>query len=296
MKISVLAPLAVAACSLTWALSQSQLQAQTDTQAANAATPTESVAPARAADEFTGVSRALVANDLKSAKALLQIMKANGLRGDQISRWENLAARTAVRLGDAAWLEQINKTASLSEGADELTTITAMRLIFANRLDEARQTLLSIKDPEAMSEIPRRRYDELWLKLEQLSGDKKAEAKWAGKLVEFVADWDHGRCQSCHANPKVSGADVTQFDLNNWWVGERYAELLGESGDAKATERAAVEALAKNDKDEAARIQLGYALRAQGKTAQSEAELRKIEWSAWPDKPFKKPLRLGQFP
>ncbi len=294
MKISVLAPLAVGAVTLSWVLSQPPLHAQTE-----AATPPDNTAVVvepPPTDAFSGVARALLVNDLKAAKALLVNMKANGLRGDQISRWENLAARTAVRLGDRVWLEQINKDASLSEGADELTTISAMRLIFANRLDEARKTLLSIKDPEAMSEIPRRRYDELWLKLEQLSGDTKAETKWADKLVEFVANWDNGRCQSCHANPKATGPDVTQFDLQNWWVGDRYVALLGESGDARATQRAAIDALAKNENDEAARIKLGYALRAQGKNAQSEVELRKIEWSQWPDKPFKKPLRLGQFP
>ena len=287
MKISILAPLAVGVLTLSWALSQPQLQAQTDDAAPAQGAPT---------DDFSGVSRALVANDLNAARALLQTMKADGLRGDQIARWENLAARTAVRLGDKVWLDQINRQASLSTGADELTTLAAMRLLFANRLDETRATLISIKDPEAMSEIPRRRYDELWLKLEQLSGDTKAEAKWASKLVEFVAEWDDGRCQSCHANPKVSGADVTHFDLDNWWVGERYAELLSESGDARAAERAALEALAKDPKDEAARIKLGYALRAQKRLPESEAELRKIAWSAWPDKPFKKPLRLGRFP
>lgn len=298
MKISVVAPLVIGVFSLSWALSQGPLQAQTD-----AATPPESqaapVAPAVAAppvDAFSGVSRAVATGDLKAAKALLQTMKADGLRGDQISRWENVAARTAVRLGDREWLEQINEQASLATGADELTTLAAMRLIFANRLDEARETLLSIKNPDEMSEIPRRRYEELWLKLEQLSGDKKAEAKWADKLVTFVADWDAGQCQSCHANPKATGTDVTHFDLQNWWVGDRYVALLSESGDARAVERAAIDALAKNDKDEAARIKLGYALRAQGKKAQSETELRKIAWSQWPDKQFKKPLRLGQFP
>ena len=295
MKISVLAPLAVGAVTLSWALSQSQLHAQSDA-APTAATSPASSASTRPASEFDGISRALATNDLKAARALLQTMKADGLRGDQISRWETLAARTAVRLGDTAWLKQINREASLSTGADELTTLAAMRLIFANRLEEARATLLSIKNPDEMSEIPRRRYEELWLKLEQLSGDKKAEAKWAEKLVTFVADWDAGQCQSCHANPKATGTDVTHFDLGNWWVGERYVALLSESGDAKNAERAAVEALKKNDKDEAARIKLGYALRAQGKKAQSEAELRKIEWSQWDDKPFKKPLRLGQFP
>lgn len=286
MRISVLAPLVVGVFTLSWSLSQPQLQAQTEEPAAQTAP----------ASDFDGVSRALAAGDLKAAKAVLQTMKANGLRGDQISRWENMAARTAVRLGDTAWLAQINQAANLSTGADELTTLAAMRLIFAGRLDEARATLISIKNPDEMSEIPRRRYEELWLKLEQLSGDKKAEAVWADKLVTFVADWDHGRCQSCHANPKASGTEVTQFDLQNWWVGERYVALLSESGDAKAAERAAMDALAKNDKDEAARIKLGYALRAQGRAAQSEAELRTIEWSQWPDKPFKKPLRLGQFP
>ena len=295
MKFPAVAPLIFGAFSLSWALSQSPLLAQTDAATA----PATQNAPAGAAssvDAFSGVARALAAGDLKAARAFLQTMKADGLRGDQIARWENVAARTAVRLGDRAWLAQINAQASLSTGADELTTLAAMRLIFANRLDEARETLLSIKNPDEMSEIPRRRYEELWLKLEQLSGDKKAEAKWANKLVSFVADWDSGRCQSCHANPKVSGADVTHFDLQNWWVGERYIALLSESGDAKAVERAAIDALAKNEQDEAARIKLGYALRAQDKKAQSETELRAIKWSQWPDKPFKKPLRLGQFP
>jgi len=87
-----------------------------------------------------------------------------------------------------------------------------------------------------------------------------------------------------------------QFDLDGWWVGERYAVLMRENGSAGKIEREARAALLKNPRDEAAQIRLGYALRAQNRKAESQAALREIAWSKWSDRPFKKPLRLSQFP
>jgi len=281
---SVIIPVIVGATTLFWSWSQAQEIPET-------------LEPVVAStNAFAPVTKALAENDLTEAAALLKTMKADGLKPDQFSRWENLAARTAVRLGDAQWLKELNSDAELSRSADEVVTIAAMRLLFANRLAETRTTLEGIKHPYQMSEIPKRRYEELYLKLEQLSGNKKEEQKWAGKLVDFVADWDSPTCQSCHANPKVSGKDITHFDLNNWWVGKRFSQLVKESGDAEKIEKEARAALLKDGKDTGATIRLSYALRAQNKTEESEKTLRKVEWGQWADKPFKKPLRLGVFP
>lgn len=252
--------------------------------------------PRASDDTFAPIGRLITENNFAEASKQLKAMKAAGLKPDQFTRWETLAARTAVRMGDTKWLQEINDSGSLATGADELVTLSATRLLFANRLDETRSTLENIKKPYEMSEIPRRRYEQLYMKLEQLSGDKAAETKWAGKLVEFVSGWEDKNCQSCHANPNQYGAKTTQFPLDSWWVGERYATLMREDGTALKTEREARAALLKNPKDEAAQIRLGYALRAQNRAKESEAALREIPWSRWSDKPLLKPLRLAQFP
>ena len=254
------------------------------------------VPPTPRVDAFSPVAKLLGENNLQEAAAQLKTMKADGLKPDQFARWETLAARVALRLGDKKWLAAINAEAGLSTGADELVTLSALRLLLANRLPEARSTLEGIKKPYEMSEIPKRRYEQLYLKLEQLEGNTKAEAKWAGKLVEFVAGWDGANCQSCHANPRAHGKETTQFDLNHWWVGERYVQLIKASGEAGEIEKAARLALQKDAKDEAALIKLGYALRAQNQGEASEKTLRQIPWSRWSDRELKKPLRLGQFP
>ncbi|RYX84665.1 hypothetical protein EON83_08490 [bacterium] len=289
-------PLFVGAGTLLWSLN---FKSQAQEVVPVPATPdiaTEATIPVGRDDAFSPVSLALAAGQLSEAKALLVKMKADGLGPTQFSRWENLAARTAVRLGDTKWLEELNRDSNNGTNADELLTITALRLVLSNRLDEAQKLLDSIKDPEAMSEIPRRRYDQLQLKIAQLRGDTVTEKKWAGKLVEFVGSWDSQTCQSCHANPKVSGKEITHIDLNNWWVGTRYVELLKQSNTADVAVAEAQAALKEDPKDESAKIKLAYALRAQGKAADSETKLREIPWTAWPDRPFKKPLRFAVFP
>ncbi|BCM92700.1 hypothetical protein IAD21_04582 [Abditibacteriota bacterium] len=289
-------PLLVGAGALLWSLNlKSQAQEVVPAPAIPDAT-IDTTAPTLRDDAFTPVVAALAASQLSEAKALLIKMKADGLGPTQFSRWENLAARTAVRLGDSKWLAKLNEDSNNGTSADELLTISALRLVLSNRLDEAQKLLDSIKDPDAMSEIPRRRYDQLQLKIAQLHGDAPTETKWAGKLVEFVGSWDSTTCQSCHANPKVSGTDVTSLDLNNWWVGERYVELLKQSNSADVAVKEAQAALKTDPKDESAKIKLAYALRAQGDNARAEAKLREIPWTAWPDRPFKKPLRFAVFP
>ncbi len=287
-------PLLVGAGALLWSLNLKSWAQETAPATPDATT--DATIPTPRDDVFAPVTAALAEPNLSQTKALLLKMKADGLMPAQFSRWETLAARTAVRLGDAKWLAELNEGGNNGTSANELLTISALRLVFSNRLDEAQHLLDSIKDPDAMSEIPRRRYDQLQLKIAQLRGDAPTEQKWAGKLVEFVGHWDSATCQSCHANPKVSGKDVTSLDLDNWWVGAHYVELLKQSHSASTAVDEAQTALKADPKDESAKIKLAYALRAQGDSAGAQAKLREIPWTAWPDRPFKKPLRFATFP
>ena len=248
------------------------------------------------ADAFAPIGKAISEGNLHEARALLQTMRADGLRGDQFSRWENLAARVAIRLGDQKWLEELNKGAELSTGADELVVLAAMRLMFANRLADAQELLDGIKAPMKMQEIPRRRYEQLQMKSAQLRGDAKSEEKWAKTLVEFVGQWDSQTCQSCHANPKAHGKETTSFDAPNWWVGARYVELLRESKMAPQVVREAREQLEKDPKNNGARMKLAYALRASGDENGALQTWREIDWVHLEGREWKKPLRFGVFP
>jgi hypothetical protein len=84
--------------------------------------------------------------------------------------------------------------------------------------------------------------------------------------------------------------------VRSWWPGQRFAALLAQSGDAKRVRRESEVRLAKNPKDEQARLRLAYALRAEGDEAGCDRELRKISWAAFPDRPYKAPIDVMTFP
>lgn len=259
-------------------------------------TPTSTV---NTAQEKTPLEQAVIAlriNPYEAARLLKEI-DPRALPAAQVNRYFLSATRAALRVGDREWLSKLAKEQpSLQESADNLLLLAAMRAMLTADFKAARRTLEQIPNPDSMAETPRRRYWQLSQKLEQMDNNPKAERVFADKMVTFVAAWPTEGCQSCHANPKKYGKDVTTLDLKNIWFGERYSALLKIMGDAAAVRDEAQKSLAKNANDEAARIKLAYALRALGDAAGSEQELRKIPWSQWPDREVKTPMRFGQFP
>jgi hypothetical protein len=247
----------------------------------------------------TAVEQATTAlrTDAHEAARLLKAIDPSTLPPAQVNRYFLSATRAALRVGDRAWLTQLaEQQPALQESADNLQILAAMRAMLTADFKGARRILQQIPNPEDMAETPRRRFWQLSQKLEQMDNNPKAERAYAEKMVTFVAAWPSEGCQSCHANPKKYGKQVTTLDLKNIWFGERYSTLLKIMGDAAKVRDEAEKSLQKNPHDEVARIKLSYALRALDDAAGSERELRKIPWSQWPDREIKTPMRFGQFP
>lgn len=287
LRRSIALPLLVGISTLSFALVRMPAAVSQPAAAENAEAP---------ADGFAAISAAMRDNNLTEAARLLKLMQAAGLKPDQRTRWNTFASRVAVRQGDLKWLREINNNGQLHETANDLLILNAMRFLLAAQLDDARQLLKQVKEPENLAEIPRRRYLELWARLEQLSGNQAEERKWIEQLVNFISEWDQPHCQMCHANPKQYGQEVTTFDVSDWWVGERYSKLLQQAGIAKTVADEAAATLAKNQRDGPARMRQAYALRSLGDEAGAVKNLRSFSWAEFPDRPVKKPLRLATFP
>jgi len=227
-------------------------------------------------------------------------MKTKGLAQNEISRWTTLAVQAAIRSGDKTWLEEINRTITdRRDGAITSHLISAMRYLQAGDYDEARALLQRIPEPEKLGEISRRRYLELSARVEQFDEDPKAERTYITQLVDFAGDWGTPTCQTCHADPKKFGDKTTTLDIAHWWVGARYTALLKQQGDETATRQAAEKALKENPADNAARLRLAYALRAEkGDAAEPEVEalLRALPWAEFPDREKRPPLQFSTFP
>lgn len=272
----------------------SQLAQAQDTQPPAAAPAAPASAPT-SPPALTDASTATREGRLLDARRLLQSVDHTTLSESDTARWLNLASRTALRLGDKDWLKQINQRGDLDENGDTLLILGAMRFLLAGKYDNARKALAGVDQPERLSEIPRRRYLELWARLHQLDGQRHDERAYVTKLVDFAATWPSKNCQSCHANPKKYGDEVTTVDMQNWWVGDRFTALLKADGDAVKVRDAAAARLKTDPADASARLRLVYALRALDDRAASTAELRSIPWTQWPDRE-RTPLRVGVFP
>ena len=132
--------------------------------------------------------------------------------------------------------------------------------------------------------------------LARMEGDRKSERLYLTKLVDYVGEWRSDTCQSCHENPTKYGDDVTSLDVGHLWIGQRLSALLRADGDAAAFRRDAEVVLARDNGDDAARLKRAYALRAEGREAEATGELRRIDWAAFPDRPYREPDNKVTFP
>ena len=233
---------------------------------------------------------------VEAGKRLLKSVKVTSLEPPDARRWRTLAVIVALRTGDSAWLSELTTDPEYNAKSIELVTTTAAQLLRDGRREQTRAVLASIKEPEKLDEVPRRRYLEMLARLEQLDKNGKEERKYVNQLVSFASAWSNEVCQGCHANPTKQGDAVTTLNLSTLWFGERYVTLMQQQGDAKTVLAEAQKALAQNPCDNASRLKLAYALRATGQEAKAQDTFRTFPWAEMPDRPKRPPLRFAIFP
>jgi hypothetical protein len=234
--------------------------------------------------------------DYETAAALLKKLDPATLVPSEARRWRLTAVDAAVRTGDLALLRRANASGEGLLFADARQILHAWELAQVKEYAAARAVLKKVSDPVHLDERSRRRYLALIAGIAQQEGDRKTERVYVAKLVDYVGSWKSETCQSCHENPEKYGDDVTSLDVKNLWIGKRFSAILAADGDAARVGQEARQQLGKAPGDEAARLRLAYALRAEGKEEQSNMELRKLEWAAFADRPFKRPDNDITFP
>jgi thioredoxin-like negative regulator of GroEL len=115
-------------------------------------------------------------------------------------------------------------------------------------------------------------------------------------MIAHQAKWATPACQQCHDNRERFGAEITSFPLATWWAGERYSASLQSTGRAARIAAAATRRLDAAPDDADARLRLAYARRALGDVAGMEQALRALPWAAFPDRTYREPRDLLQFP
>jgi thioredoxin-like negative regulator of GroEL len=233
---------------------------------------------------------------VEDGKRLLKGVKVTSLEPPEARRWRTLAVIVALRTGDSAWQSELTNDFQYYAKSVDLVITTAAQLLRDGRREQARAVLASIKEPEKLDEVPRRRFLEILARLEQLEKNDKEERKYVNQLVSFASTWPNDVCQSCHANPSNQGEAVTTLNLSTLWFGERYVKLMQQQGDAATVLANAQKALAKNPSDSSSRLKLAYALRATGQEAKAIETLRTFPWAEFPDRPKRPPLRFAIFP
>lgn len=210
-------------------------------------------------------------------------------------RWRLLARDAAVRTGDRAWLEAVNQVPDRVAFADGYVIFTAASYLRAADFQAARRFVNLIRDPQHLNEREKRRLMATHLRLEQLEGNRKAERERATELLAYGSRWPTATCQSCHADPKQPGK-LTHLNLADWWVGQRYEEILRRDGDAARVERDARAELARRPTDDAARVRLAFALRAQGRAEEAREVFASLPWTEAPGREVVKPIDILIFP
>ena len=264
-----------------------------------AQTATPSPAPIPAAKTNPVLREALLAmrdNRIEDARRLLKSVDVKSLDVGDARRWRSLAPIVALRAGDRAWLKAITDDPQYFGNSISMVTTTTARLMQDGAFEQARTLISTIKEPENLDEVPRRRYLELRARLEQLDNHPAEERRYINQLIAFVSRWPTQSCQGCHARPSKFGDAITTLPLSDLWFADRYVKLMQKQGDAAVVLAQTQKALAKNPGDNSARLKLAYALRATGQEAKAIETLRMFPWAEFPDREKRTPLRLETFP
>ncbi len=234
--------------------------------------------------------------EFEGAAQLLAALDPTTLGASEARRWRLSAVDAAVRTGNLPLLRRANEGGEGLLFAEGRQILHAWELAQIGQYAAARAVLKKLSDPEHLDERSRRRYLALLAGIAEREGNRKAERVYVAKLVDYVGLWKSETCQSCHERPETYGDDVTSLDVANHWIGKRFRAILAADGDTKRVQAEAQQRLRKDPEDEQARVRLAYALGAQGQSAQTERELRKLSWAAFSDRPFKQPDNDIVFP
>ena len=207
--------------------------------------------------------------DSLKAVALLKEIKASKLDFNQHDDWVRYSRDFAIRLGDMAWLKELSKEESLFPSDLVYTVMLAYGKLTKADISGAERLIAGINTDEINLRDARRIYA-LKVRIAELKKDSKSERKFIEKMIEHLPSWPGEHCQSCHDSPKEKGK-VTSLPLKSLWFGQRYTELLRLGGEAEAVRQKSEHELRSHPSDDLSKIRLGYALRALGKDADSEA-------------------------
>jgi len=230
------------------------------------------------------------------AAAVLQAIDARTLDEEGARRLRLMSEDAAIRTGDAAWLARVNQRPERYTFANGYLILTAWGYLRAADTTAARQYLGRVKAPERMEDRERRRWHALLARIAQLERKPSEELTHLDWMIAHQAKWATPACQQCHDDRERYGAEVTSFPLTTWWAGERYSEALRSTGRAQRVAAAAARRLEIVPEDVEARLRLAYARRALGASAEMETLLRALPWAAFPDRDYKAPRDLIQFP
>lgn len=228
------------------------------------------------------------------AAKILKSLKNEKMDFDQRDSWVRASRDIAIRLADLEWLKELGKEESMFSSDLVYTVLLSYGKLTKGDLRGA-EKLIDPIDPNDINLRDARRIYALRVRLAQLKKDRKSERIYIEKMIEHLPSWPGNHCQSCHDNPREKDK-VSSLPLKNLWFGERYSEILSESGEASKVKQTSEEVLAKNPEDDLAKIRLSYALRALGKNKESEAVLDSISYCESPKNNLPKARMFFAFP
>jgi hypothetical protein len=169
------------------------------------------VSPTRA--KLSEIFRLQKAGKDKEAAALLKTLDPKTLDPQEAARRHQYALTAALRLGDRPWLDELNNDPERAKLAVDLLLLTAMRFLKSSDYDECRALLERVKNPQELEEVPRRRYLELYARLEQLTGHPARERIYVSKIVDYATQWESPECQVATATTRSWGRALTTIDI-----------------------------------------------------------------------------------
>jgi hypothetical protein len=232
-------------------------------------------------------------DSLKAATMLKNLKKAK-LDFNQNDDRVRYSRDMAIRLGDLAWLQELSKEENIFPSDLVYTVLLAYGKLTKADLAGA-EKLISGINPEEINLRDARRIYAIRVRIAELKKDVKTERKFIEKMIEHLPSWPGDHCQTCHDSPKEK-SKVTSLPLKTLWFGQRYSEMLKQSGDAAKVKAECEANLKEMPDDDLSKIRLAYALRALGKTKEGDAVLESISYCEGPKNDSPKARMFFAFP
>lgn len=232
--------------------------------------------------------------DSEAAAKILKSLDVGSLTADQRDDWLRYSRDIAIRLADASWLQSLKNEQGEFDSDHVYEVLLAYGKLTKGDIKGSEKLLDSVPISEISVRDARRIYG-LKVRIAALKGDGKTERVYLDKMIEHLPSWPHRKCQQCHDSPKVKDK-VTSLPLKTLWFGERYVLSLKSMGDAEKVRAESVAALKEDAQDDLAKIRLGYALRALGKGAESDALFDSIPYCTSASHDLPTPRMFFAFP